>query len=392
MNLNVFLFRALLSSSSLAFFLSCKQTDFQGAEKRPTPPSSTKSKQPPAVSTEKPTGSFESSASANLSCDQEQSGKTSVSPQSIQLLNIQKNCATQSQAIKRPADIVFVIDVTSSMQGSLDAVKNGVERFARQLRQDKGWDARFAAIGFRDEVQRPIVPFTDEKSLSNVVSGWFADGGEDPQEAGQSGLAAAIALLTQDLSSTPQRSNADKIILFIGDAIGFALNGNHNDFSTSELEKVFNSAPTALKGKLKFYHSTAATIPICELQTPFGCLRLSANSTLAANGQIKAFAKKMNLPGRGFDFPFTESILLSEFIDEFVPSQACVLSSAIARNSDGKELSRTDDSGALQIPQPFRGQPIQLEINRCCVQGPTTKPTNSSCQTKKISVGVDFPK
>ena len=95
------------------------------------------------------------------------------------------------------------------MEDSLNAVKNGVEQFAIRLRQDKGWDARFAAIGYRDAVTAQV-PFTDEKNLALQLRNWEADGGNDPQEAGQAGLAAALEILTRDITNKPERATASK--------------------------------------------------------------------------------------------------------------------------------------------------------------------------------------
>lgn len=328
--------------TALALF-ACKPTQFQAVEK---PTSVVKIAFP-------------------LSCEQEKSKGAKLSSPETSSINVPKSCVSDSKTDKKPADIVFVIDITASMQDSINAVKNGIERFAVQLRQDKGWDARFAAIGFRDQVVQ-TVPFTDEKNLANVVRGWLANGGEDPQEAGQAALAAALQLLTNDSVSSPDRSSASKIILFIGDAVGFALNGNRQDFSTTQLEQQFAAVPASLKSQMRFYHSTAKQVEGCVLASLFGCARTAFSTELAANGQMTALASKIGLPGRGFEFPFTESILLSEFIDEFVPGQACTLRSAVARDSSGKEIARADANGVLTLARGTAGRAFQVETERCC--------------------------
>lgn len=345
---------SVLFLSSLA--LSCKPTEFGSVIKNDAP----------AI------------VGFGVTCEQEKAKMVEAQTTNTNAFKFAKNCVSESKSDKKPADIVFVIDITASMEDSINTVKNGVERFANQLRQDKGWDARFAAIGFRDEVS-DIVPFSDEKTLAASVKRWLADGGDDPQEAGQAALAAAVQLIKQDASSNQTRASANKIILFIGDAIGYALNGNHKDFSTSELEQIFATLPANIKSQTKFYHSTAKEIEGCVLPTIFGCARKAKSTELAANGQMSALAQKIGLAGRSFDFPFTESIMLNEFIDEFVPGQACSLVSVVARDGQGKELARGQDNGSITLPQGVSKQGLKLEVERCCA-GPASPGAGTSAK------------
>lgn len=365
-------FNPLNTLSSILFLsvfaLSCKPTEFSSVLKNDAP----------AI------------VGMGVTCEQEKTKLIDAQSSKTNAFKFAKNCVSESKSDKKPADIVFVIDITESMEDSINTVKNGVERFANQLRQDKGWDARFAAIGFRDEVSQ-IVPFSDEKSLAAVVKRWIADGGDDVQEAGQAALAAAVQLIKQDASANPARANSNKVILFIGDAIGFALNGNHKDFSTSELEQAFATLPANIKTQLKFYHSAAREIEGCVLPTIFGCARRGTSTELAAFGQMSALAQKLGLAGRSFDFPFTESIMLNEFIDEFVPGQACSLVSVVARDAQGKELARGQDSGSITLPPGTAGLGLKFEIERCCA-GPANPSgasnTKQSCNNTKTT--LDF--
>lgn len=349
--------------SVIGGLLACKPTQFQGVEK------------PASIN----------KISFPLSCKQEKSKSAQLNSAETSVINIAKNCSSDSKSDKTPTDIVFVIDITASMQDSINTVKNGVERFAVQLRQDKGWDARFAAVAFRDQVMQ-TVPFTDEKNLASVLRGWMANGGEDPQEAGQAGLAAALQLIANDYRSASGRTDSSKIILFIGDAIAYALNGNHNDFSTTQLEQLFAAIPADLKSQMRFYHSTAKQVEGCVLVTPFGCARTAFSTELAAHGQFTTLASKIALPGRAFEFPFTESIMLSEFIDEFVPGQSCALQTAVARDSAGKEIARTDASGTLKLTPGSAARGFQVETERCC----SSADAKAKCQPVKQTVNFSL--
>ncbi len=350
---------------TLALLTGCKPTQFQASER------------PASIM----------NIGFPVSCEQEKSKTIKLSKSDTNILSFPKNCMIEGKSDKKPADIVFVIDITASMEDSLNTVKNGVERFATRLRQEKGWDARFAAVGYRDQVAQ-VVPFSDEKTLASTVKSWIADGGNDLQEGGQSGLQAAVQLITQDAAANAARSNASKVILYIADAISFALNGNHKDFSTGELERVFETIPSSLKSQLKFFHSTAQQVEACSLPTIFGCARTALSEELAARGQINALAQKIGLPGKGFEFPFTESIMLSEFMDEFTPDQSCKFNSAIALDAQGKELAKAEESGSLRLPRSAAGKPLQVQVERCCSGSPSA--SGSSCSPSKNTVSFTF--
>ena len=57
---------------------------------------------------------------------------------------------TTSVATKAPVDVVFVLDVTGSMQPEMDAVKDGINLFASVL-FSRGLDSRIAVIPYRDQ-------------------------------------------------------------------------------------------------------------------------------------------------------------------------------------------------------------------------------------------------
>lgn len=348
----------------ISLALGCKKTSFQSIESKPD---------------------F-TRVSQSLNCDDEKQTNIEIKNPKTNALMLAKSCSVDASSSKTPADIIFVIDITGSMEDSLNTVKNGVERFATKLRQDKGWDARFAAIGFRDKIAAQV-PFTDEKSLTDRVQDWEADGGDDPQEGGQFALAAAVEMLNRDASSTPDRASATKHILFIGDAVGFDLNNDHQDFSTGRLERIFAAIPETLKSKIKFHYSAAREVPICERASFFGCARMGKSEKLAAYGQISQLAKNINIPGKSFDFPFTENILLNEFIDEFTPGQSCSLKSAIIKDASGNEVGKIGESGSFDFPKGIKLSSFNVEVERCCAALSTRQSAASSDPVSKATPG-----
>lgn len=118
----------------------------------------------------------------------------------------------------RPVDIVFVLDVTESMQPYIDAVKQNIITFAQDL-QSNSRDYRLGLVTFEDYVvsQYPDCncPYRS-KMTSNVheftdwVSGLHAGGGGDIPEDQLDALAYA--------ASFPFRPEAEGIIIIVTDA------------------------------------------------------------------------------------------------------------------------------------------------------------------------------
>jgi len=118
----------------------------------------------------------------------------------------------------RPVDIVFVLDVTESMQPYIDAVKQNIISFAQDL-QANSRDYRLGLVTFEDYV---VSEYPDcncayrNKMTSNVheftdwVSGLHAGGGGDIPEDQLDALAYA--------ASFPFRPEAEGIIIVITDA------------------------------------------------------------------------------------------------------------------------------------------------------------------------------
>jgi Mg-chelatase subunit ChlD len=125
------------------------------------------------------------------------------------------------------ADILFLLDITSSMGAQINGVKQGISSFANELFQRK-LDARIGLIGFRDQFVDKV-PFTVLKfnpepgkpggqevftrnpaEFGQKVGQLKADGGGDEPESSMDAL---------DLGSRqPFRPEADKIIILITDA------------------------------------------------------------------------------------------------------------------------------------------------------------------------------
>lgn len=117
------------------------------------------------------------------------------------------------------ADIVFVLDVTNSMQWAIDELKNGIGNFADSLGKAR-IDFRLGLVTFQDitnpgekveVVQFKGGPFTaDAATFRDEVSRLKASGGGDIPESSLEGVAEACKL--------PFRKDATKMLLLITDA------------------------------------------------------------------------------------------------------------------------------------------------------------------------------
>lgn len=118
----------------------------------------------------------------------------------------------------RAVDVLFVLDVTGSMQAQIDGVRDGIVEFARQL-SERNLDERIGVIAFRDEVigepSEVLLfgnsPFTDNyDEFRASIEKVRAKGGGDGPESGFDALALA--------AEQPFRPKATKVVLLITDA------------------------------------------------------------------------------------------------------------------------------------------------------------------------------
>jgi Ca-activated chloride channel family protein len=124
------------------------------------------------------------------------------------------------------ADIVFVLDLTGSMQFAINGIKEGIQSFTKELERNK-IDARLGVICFRDlEVDKvegtndpehpyPLLfddqPFTkDYTAVRNGVAPLRAGGGGDIPESSLQAMALA--------ARQPFRAKASRVLVLITDA------------------------------------------------------------------------------------------------------------------------------------------------------------------------------
>ena len=113
----------------------------------------------------------------------------------------------------RPVDIVFVFDVTGSMQDKIDGVKATCVKFADQLKSS-GRDYRLGLVTFLDRVDATYASdgslTADAQEFKGWISGLSADGGDDDPEVALDALVRATQMNF--------RATAQRIFILITDA------------------------------------------------------------------------------------------------------------------------------------------------------------------------------
>ena len=130
-----------------------------------------------------------------------------------------------AQAQCGPMDIAFVIDDTSSLQGSLDNIKAELNTILNDIERASGGDYRLSLVTFKDDVTiRVSFDARNRAALEAQLSALVAEGGNRIPEASDEALNTVINALSA--SGRPQtgdfspafRDNAFKIIILLTDA------------------------------------------------------------------------------------------------------------------------------------------------------------------------------
>jgi len=148
------------------------------------------------------------------------------------------------------ADIMFVLDVTASMQNEIDGVKNGVRSFAAALSRNK-IDFRIGLVAFRDLSHdgagaMQVLKFngdvftSDAEAFRDQVGKLLASGGGDIPESSLEAVTEA--------TNQPFRKSATKVLLLITDAPPKVLDQN-NRHSDAEIPGAVRRVAGVVKNK-----------------------------------------------------------------------------------------------------------------------------------------------
>jgi Mg-chelatase subunit ChlD len=211
--------------------------------------------------------------------------------------------SSSSSSGSRALDVVFNIDVSTSMNPYIDVVRENVIAFSEAL-SGMGTDARIGAVGF---VNAPLqsIDLTSSSAFRSAFSGWrtIENGNFDMQEGGQSSLEHALWMLSA--SEVGARAGAAKVIIHISDAVAFA-GENHEDFSVTQLSAAFRAARNQF-GSLLFFDSVPSSAG--ETGSPAAKKRLSFSPRMQ---MTDLRTQSQNLGGGPLQFPFSASAMTLE--------------------------------------------------------------------------------
>jgi Mg-chelatase subunit ChlD len=108
----------------------------------------------------------------------------------------------------RPLDLVFVLDISGSMSGELESLRNSLNDFLGQLEERK-IKGRFGLVTFDDDARLTHLLTSDVRKIIEVMRPLFGTGGRATGDSSLSGLAIAAGL--------PFDRDARKVVILITD-------------------------------------------------------------------------------------------------------------------------------------------------------------------------------
>ncbi len=101
--------------------------------------------------------------------------------------------------VEKGVDVTFVIDVSGSMGGEIDALKAAMMRYIEAIR-DSGKKSKMTLITFYDKpgTQKVELTTTDAEAMLNAVSGLYASGGIGPGEISLHALETAVQIADEN--------------------------------------------------------------------------------------------------------------------------------------------------------------------------------------------------
>lgn len=168
-----------------------------------------------------------------------------------------------------PIDFVFIIDITGTMQTSINGIKNNIEKFVESL-VNRGIDYRLGLVLFSDVVERAYQPTDNVQEFLKWISTVEASGGMDEPENALEALS--------EIGRMKFRPPANRVAVMITDAPyhqqGGRGNGRTNyttetitDFLKKNETQLFCITPPVLKQYKAMSDATRGTV--FDLSQPF---------------------------------------------------------------------------------------------------------------------------
>jgi hypothetical protein len=170
---------------------------------------------------------------ANIGCDPKLYRPDGVT------FTLNKSSSLYYRYPKKPFDVIYLVDATGSMSGSIENVKTYCVDIASILKKQMMlYDFKFGAVFYRDPIDSQIdkneyYPFTSNTvGLQNWVKGIKASGGGDAPEDWVGGYNIAL--------NTLKWRNGNRLIIHIADAGAHGTDYTSGDKYSSEGPKLDN--------------------------------------------------------------------------------------------------------------------------------------------------------
>lgn len=303
----------------------------------------------------------------------------------------------------KPIDLVFVIDASGSMQTNIATIKANIVEFTNAITA-RGGNARFAAVGFRDERDpgdtynvKPyslddVISFTSAQSFQTQISQWQPHEGDDWPEQGQMGIYKAIELLEKDYDQNVSRRGAVKAIFYVSDALAYLRRTLPWTFDLAELQAKFNSARSKSLSRLKFYYSVSPDKHYSNNNDP---------RFIPPTEQMAKLRQLTQIEGKGYTYPFSKEDFLGDFVKEISRTEVEVKSTCypafanlrdandrvitgVQFSSYGSVLNTSLDKVQTRVNKPAHntsGGQYKVNVLRCCVAEGEKNPTACIKQT-----------
>ena len=239
----------------------------------------------------------------------------------------------------RPVNILYLIDITGSMQETIDAVKNSLVQFAAHLHKNY-WDARFGVIGFKDQLANFKISskfYENVHDLENLLKDWRAEGGGNYPEGGLTALEQGMRLLLEEQKKFPARK-AHNIILYISDAV--AHRGDEAVLDVAATRQVLLEGEALLAGTKYYIAVPDASDPDLseeeQEKLPTPCEQMHELFDL-----LPVYREFMN-------YPLTPAILQKYFAERFVDVMGA---EQLSCRADSARLSSQIAAGVLSYDE-----------------------------------------
>ena len=238
-----------------------------------------------------------------------------------------------------PIDIVFILDNTGSMGGTIDGVKDSIDNFAQTL-EANSVDAKFGLVTYGDSAlhptpagsitsegfydasyPRPILNFSSAEALSNILSTEvFADGGGDGPENPLDAVKWALTVnaTTGAFTNLTWRPGAQKIFIILTDINGHQTSEATfiNPYGSPVTDEASNNKCTTTilteLARIKNFNAKvyAVSPDYTVSQLPYADVRLLADGF--GEGRTTAEAITFTSGGQWIELPSGGSVDLSE--------------------------------------------------------------------------------